>query len=268
MAMLLAWNGHYRYRWTNAGPDTLLFSCVVPPGIHRQLLQPVGAAVPGLAEDLAGRARGLAHPVRMLGVTAGFLRENPDFQSHFDVAEDRDNANYVYAAADLAELPGRAYSAKRNLVAQASRAYRWEAEPLTAAHAADCLALARRQCVETGMQSDLSAVRELDALAATLRLGAAFGLEGLVLRVEGRVAAFSLWERLDGETAVIHFERADRSLKGLYQVVNREAARDLAAAGFRFVNREEDIGDEGLRKAKLSYHPCRIEMAYVLTPKS
>jgi uncharacterized protein len=61
------------------------------------------------------------------------------------------------------------------------------------------------------------------------------------------------------------FERARRSVKGLYQVINRETARVIAAQGFALINREEDLGDPGLRQAKLSYHPSRLEMKHTLT---
>ncbi len=65
--------------------------------------------------------------------------------------------------------------------------------------------------------------------------------------------------------AVIHFERALRSYKGLYQLLNREMAAALLAQGFELVNREEDLGDPGLRQAKLSYHPVEITMAFLLS---
>ena len=64
---------------------------------------------------------------------------------------------------------------------------------------------------------------------------------------------------------MVHFERALRTHKGLYQVVNQETAKVMLAEGFRFINREEDLGDPGLRKAKLSYQPVRIEKAFTLT---
>ena len=83
--------------------------------------------------------------------------------------------------------------------------------------------------------------------------------------MDGRAAAFSIYEPISPTTIAIHFERALRSYKGLYQVINWETAKVAAAQGFELINREEDLGDEGLRDAKMSYHPIEIAPAYELT---
>jgi hypothetical protein len=70
-----------------------------------------------------------------------------------------------------------------------------------------------------------------------------------------------VFEAQSGDTAVIHFERALRRYKGLHQVVNQAAASAILERGFTFVNREEDLGDPGLRRAKESYHPVRLAEA-------
>ena len=87
----------------------------------------------------------------------------------------------------------------------------------------------------------------------------------MLVRVAGRPAAFSIFDRLGPSAAVVLFERARRSEKGLYQVINQETARVIAARGFTVINREEDLGDAGLRQAKLSYYPAALEMKHTLT---
>jgi hypothetical protein len=104
-----------------------------------------------------------------------------------------------------------------------------------------------------------------EALRRTLRDFGRLGQDGILVRVDGAPAGFALFERQTPETLVIHFERARRDIKGLYQLVNRAAAEAAVRAGFSFVNREEDLGDPGLRQAKASYDPIRLEMAYRLT---
>jgi hypothetical protein len=89
-----------------------------------------------------------------------------------------------------------------------------------------------------------------------------------MIRVHDRPVAFSDFEKQNVETAAVHFEKANRAYKGLYQVVNRETARMIDACGCHLVNREEDLGDTGLRKAKLSYHPLDIYPVYNLTLKT
>ena len=98
---------------------------------------------------------------------------------------------------------------------------------------------------------------EMDATAEALAQAHVLGLEGVVVTVEGVVRAFALGERLNRDTAVCHFEKADHFMEGLSQLVNREFCRQLFT-DCTFVNREQDQGEPGLRNAKLSYHPVEL----------
>jgi uncharacterized protein len=83
------------------------------------------------------------------------------------------------------------------------------------------------------------------------------GLMGGALEVESEIVAYTVAEALTSDTVVIHFEKGDTRLKGVYQAINNLFLAD-AATGFEYVNREQDLDDEGLRKAKLSYNPIRF----------
>jgi hypothetical protein len=107
--------------------------------------------------------------------------------------------------------------------------------------------------------------RELSALECTLRHFNEFGQQGLLVCVGTRPVAFSIYEAIGPAIVAVHFERALRSYKGLYQVINWETAKAVAAQGFDYINREEDMGDAGLREAKMSYFPVEIVKAYELT---
>ena len=96
-----------------------------------------------------------------------------------------------------------------------------------------------------------------EALRRTLRDFGRLRQDGILARVDGAPAGFALFERQTPEMLVIHFERARRDFKGLYQLVNRAAAEAAVRAGFSFLNREEDLGDPGLRQSKASYDPIR-----------
>ena len=88
-------------------------------------------------------------------------------------------------------------------------------------------------------------------------------MKGILLRVNGRFEAFTIGERLNDETAVIRYEKGNGEIHGIYTVLNRDfLQQDWGKAAF--VNREEDMGMEGLRKAKQSYHPCRMVDKYTL----
>ncbi len=265
LASLLAWSNVFEHRFALVEPDTLLLTAAAEGMPVPALLQPVGAFPAALQDELLRRARALPSPLRIESVSRAFLDRNPGFAARFEVAEVRASANYVYAAADLAELPGRRYAGKRNLIAQATRLHPWSVEPLDPAGLAACLEVGDDIASHRSPEGGLTHAQETAALARALDHFGALGLCGIVVRAGGAPSAFSIFDRLAPDTAVILFERAHRELKGMYQVVNREAARAIVAQGYALINREEDLGDPGLRKAKLSYHPARLEMKHTLT---
>ena len=267
-ATLAAWNPFFHYQWALAEPEILLLSCILEPDPHPHLLQPIGILPPAVAQKLVRGAAELPYPLRIIGVCDRFLKENPDFVRSFTALEDRAVSNYVYSAAALAQLPGRKYAKKRNLLAQASSLYSWSGQPLTAALTDSCFAVLDSIVDEEHPVVEGMLARELAALQCTLRHFEEFRQQGLLISVEGRPAAFSIYEAISPTTAAVHFERALRSYKGLYQIVNWETAKVVAAEGFLFINREEDLGDPGLRDAKKSYHPTEIVPAYELTFKN
>ncbi len=264
-ATLAAWRPYFHYRWVLAESDTLLISCTLDPDPHPHMLQPVGPLSPALTEKLVQGAADLAYPLRVIGVCNRFLEENPAFLRSFRFHEDRAVSNYLYSAASLANLSGRKYSKKRNLLAQASSLYKWTVQKLTASITDSCFNVLDSIVKEENPQMEGMPARELAALARTLQHFDAFSQQGLLITANDRPVAFSVYEAISPTTVAVHFERALRSYKGLFQVVNWETAKVVAAQGFEFINREEDLGDEGLRDAKMSYHPIEIIPAYELT---
>ena len=197
-------------------------------------------------------------------VPGAFLRENSELLRSFTAWEDRAVSNYLYEANKLAQLPGRKYAKKRNLLAQASSLYSWSSQPLTSALTNACFEVLNSIQEEENPQIEGMLARELAALECTLSHFDEFSQRGLLISVKDRPVAFSIFENISPTTVAVHFERALRSYKGLYQVINWETANVVAAEGFEFVNREEDMGDPGLRDAKSSYHPIEIVPAYQL----
>jgi len=255
----------FQYGFTVLEDGTLLVSCC--PGFETtcHLLQPVGPFSDASQAMLLEAARALPYPLRIVAVSEDFLAGHAHFASHFEAVAVRDMANYVYAASDLAHLRGRRYAAKRNLIAQARRSYEWVVEPLAPEHREACLAVADDIAGKRSLASGVTLEREAIALRRALDLQEQLALGGVVIRTQGRVAAFSIFDKLNPTTADVLFERALRAYKGLYQVVNQETAQRLLALGYERINREEDLGDPGLREAKLSYHPVRLEPSFELT---
>jgi hypothetical protein len=266
-ATLAAWHPFFHYRWTFGSPETLLVSCILDPDPHPHLLQPVGTFPEALAKTIVAEAAALNYSLKLIGVSDRFLKENPGFAQSFSVHEDRAVSNYVYSASALAQLRGRKYSKKRNLLSQATSLYTWTCRPLATPLLSSCFEVLDSIAEEERPVLEGMLERELAALECTLRHFEEFEQQGILISVDRRPVAFSIYEVINPKMVAIHFERALRSYKGLYQVVNWEAAKVIAAQGYEFINREEDLGDAGLRDAKLSYHPMEIVPAYELTFK-
>lgn len=173
------------------------------------------------------------------------------------ISEDRDNADYVHRTSDLASLPGRNFAKKRNHVNQCLNSYDCRYETITPQSSEECLALQERWCtarhcaVEPGLSGEDAAISE------TLRHYGELELLGGAIRINGVIEAFAIGEALNPTTAVCHFEKAMPGYHGLAQLINHWfAGHELG--DFAFVNREQDLGIPGLRRAKQSYHPDHL----------
>jgi len=263
-AALFSWNAVYRYEWTPCGKETVLISCQISAGGQRHFLQPVGSFEPEAQGILLAAMKALPYPAKIFGVGAEFMQKNQGFVSHFTIENDPALANYTYRAGDLALLAGKFYAKKRNLIAQAHKLYQWSVHALTADNSGECLEVLGRLDAAPD-QPDAARENEATAVRTALRHFAGLRQQGILIRAEEKAVAFSIFEPLNHDTAVIHFEKADRHYKGLYQIIHQETARAITAAGFSLVNREEDMGIAGLRQAKLSYGPSEIIPSYTLT---
>jgi len=185
----------------------------------------------------------------------------------FTVTADRANFDYVYRVSDLAELAGRNYSAKRNLVKLCRRDHPCSFETITGNNIAECRDLLNRWCDLRHCELDHGLSGEWQALKETLEHFLDFGLLGGLIRVDGAVEAFAIGERLNRETAVCHFEKALPSLKGLGQLINQWFAANCLK-DFTHVNREQDLGIPGLRQAKESYHPSHLVEKFTVSRRS
>ena len=174
-----------------------------------------------------------------------------------EMVEDRDNFDYLYLRRDLAELPGNRFHKKKNRINYFASRHAHAVITYEDRYLDGCLELlAEWRRVHNEME-DSSVAFEADATGEALRLAVTLGLEGIVVLVEGKVKAFTLGERLNGNTSVCHFEKGDPFLDGIYQLVDREFSRILFT-DCTYVNREQDLGIMNLRESKLSYHPVEM----------
>jgi hypothetical protein len=224
---------------------------------ERRLVGPPRAdvALTDLLEELRESAVASFH--RMPEDAAEALR-----QAGLRVEADRDNADYVYLRSDLAELSGRDYGRQRNLVNQCLGSYDCEYAELTPGCLEEAVEMVNRWFAARGMDQSEGLAEEYWALREALDLFEELDLIGGTVRIGGRIEALTLGERLSDDTAVVHFEKAVTDYRGLYQVINQWFCRN-GLAEFDFVNREQDLGIPGLRKAKESYRPHHMVDKYV-----
>ena len=195
----------------------------------------------------------LSHAPRLSRATEAFVR---DAGAGLRSEEDPNNFDYVYLARDLAELGGKRYDGKRNRIRKFESAGRHGYAELGPAHIEECRRLftawfADKENHDPFLRAEKGAILEALDRYETL------GLRGGVVVVDGRVEAFTVGGPLNPETAVIQIEIANQDIVGLAQYINREFAR-RAWPGMTYLNREQDCGVPGLRRAKLSYQPHRL----------
>ena len=184
----------------------------------------------------------------------------------FFVDSTRDQFDYVYRSEDLIKLGGRKYHAKRNHINKFRRIYPFSYMPLKDEHLKPCLQLADSWCEWRRCEEDLNLVGEWDAVRQALTHFGALEILGGVILVEDQVRAFALGELINDQMATVHIEKADPEIQGLYAVINQQFCENCWQ-DVPFVNREQDLGEPGLRKAKLSYYPDHLEEKFQIRLK-
>ncbi len=184
----------------------------------------------------------------------------------FTVAEECGYCDYIYNSSDLAELKGHKYSRKRNMIAQFMKTAGKDVKisPLKGVCLAKCLQVFDTWQASKGTPAlDDIPNCERRAIINGLNDFTALEMSGVAVEIGGRLAGFAFGSRLSADTYTLNFEKADASVKGLYQFLDREAARAVAPC-CRFINKENDLGIPGIRKAKESYFPARFVKSYIL----
>jgi hypothetical protein len=217
-------------------------------------------------DELRRHANSLGSPLRLSGVTAEQL---PFFEEHYKGAytteANPDYFDYIYNASDFADFPGKRFHSKRNHLSRFRKTYDYSYKTLTADDFEECIAFAVKQFEDKNHYDNDSAVAEQFAINTFFQNYDYLGLRGGVIRVDGSVIAFTVGERLNSDTLDVHLEKADTEFHGAYTAIANAFAKDAVADGFLYLNREEDLGIEGLRKSKQSYNPAFLIEKHRLT---
>ena len=178
------------------------------------------------------------------------------FPNSFEIAQNRDRFDYLYNIDELIALSGRTLHKKKNHLNRFFKLYPdFSYERVDSANAMEVLE-AYKAWFEEGEKSD-GLRNEMLGIEASLRNFSALDMKGAIIRIDGKIAAFSLAEQINDDSVVIHIEKGNTFYEGIFQAINQQFLKN-DFAHLRFVNREEDLGIEGLRKAKMSYKPLRF----------
>lgn len=180
------------------------------------------------------------------------------YPGQFIYTPNRNDFDYVYTSDSLITLAGRKLSSKRNHINRFIQQYPdWQYEPITKQNISEAHEMSQAWCLENSYRENETLYMESYAVEQAFRHYFDLNLTGALLRIRGKVIAVTMGEALNDTTYVIHIEKALNGFQGAYQMINREFAA-ANCSEYQYINREDDAGDEGLRRAKLSYRPAML----------
>jgi len=261
------WSRHYKVKFAVI-EDALVFR---DEGDGFAFSYPAGKdeAVKKALEALMEYCRERKCPFRLYNVTEEhFAQLCGWFPDRFQIRYDRDAADYVYETEKLATLAGKKLHGKRNHINKFKALYPdWSYESLNDDNVEECFQMALKWRNQNGCDDDAEKNAEMCVTLNSLRLYKELGLRGGVLKIGEKIAAFSVGEPLCSDTFVVHIEKAFPDIEGAYPMINQQFVLH-ECMDYTYVNREEDTGAEGLRKAKLSYRAVFMVEKGIVTEKT
>ncbi|MBO5409497.1 MAG: DUF2156 domain-containing protein [Clostridia bacterium] len=231
---------------------------------ERYFMMPLGGCLCGkLKQYLDENFKNKYHIYGITHLDVESVRKNCG--EFFQIERVRDMDNYVYLSEKLISLSGKKLHGKRNHINKFKELYSYQYEPLTV-DSIDKIRPFVEEWYQQKAQTDASILMEKTALENALKYFMELELKGGMLLVDGKVVAFSIGEQLNSDTALIHFEKADTNYQGAYPMINQQFVQH-EWSHLTYINREDDMGIEGLRKAKLSYQPDVMVEMYAAVPK-
>ncbi len=266
---LFIWRGHYQTKicfW-----EGFLFVRMMTLDEQKPMyLAPIGngdlaAAIKLLEQDAA--ERGI--PFTMCSIAEDMKpRIEAVLPERYEYDTDESGWDYIYLSEKLQTLSGKKLQSKRNLVNRFKTAYegRWIYEDMTLDNIHDAFDFHIKWCEQNGCMRDQDFWGETCAIGTGLNLFKELDLRGGLLRLDGNVIAFTFGSKASEDMFVVQIEKADHNIDGAYQMINQQFVQRNCTE-VKYVNREEDLGLEGLRKAKRSYRPEMMGVKYCAKPK-
>jgi uncharacterized protein len=257
---MVCWNHYAGYTYAYVEKNVILASTI--DGTTR-FRAPIGPRNPELLKSLIRFATETSdnEPIVLIDRdTAAWMRE---VCPGINLIPDRDTFEYVYRAEDLANLPGKNYLTIRRQVNKFRKNCASQVEAMNSANREEVKRFLIQWCEWKGCEGDPVLAHEKEAVFYAVDHFDELPVQGMVIRVFSKIGAFSLFEPLNADTALVHFEKGLPDCEGIYKAINAEAAM-LLARDFTYINRESDLGIAGLREAKTRYHPDHMVEVYSL----
>ena len=266
VANICAWQ--FLYHTEFAVVEGFLLLRFVTDG-HVTYMKPIGKGdLQHVLQLLAEDARSLGDSLRVACVCpcAQALMEE-SAPGAFAFESQRERADYIYLREKLVTLSGKKLQPKRNHISKFKRLYpNYEYRPLTADLVPQCLQLAEAWCSGADCREQRAALAEQRMMAYALNHMEALHITGGTLFVEGQMVAFTFGAPINGEAFDVCVEKADTSYEGAYTMINHEFVSRLPEQ-YTYINREEDLGDPGLRQVKRAYNPVMMIQRYEMQAK-
>ena len=261
---LFVWRSHYKFQWSFYKDWLLIVSLEGEYGTYA--MEAVGPSprdqVTRLVLEWLKEEKGEYNP-RIERADERIISEIEDMKG-ISIVPTRDHFDYVYLRDDLVKLAGNKYRSKRNHINQLLRTYTYRYEELAPDHIEDCVELQEKWCILRRCEEDLDLLGEWDAVKEILKCYDSLEVQGAVITIESKVVAFTIGQMLNENTAVVHIEKADPEIPGLYPVINQRFCENNLKNAV-YINREQDLGIPGLREAKLSYSPDHMIKKFRIT---
>jgi hypothetical protein len=180
------------------------------------------------------------------------------------IKEDRDNFDYLYEAKKLMTFSGKKLHSKKNHYNFFTKNYNYEVVDINSEKVIQDVIISAEKWYEDSEEKDDKLYYELIAIKDLVKNMELLNLKGIAVYVDGKIGAFSIGESLNEKLAVIHIEKGDKDIEGIYSFIARTLV-DRCFNNSEIINREQDLGIEGLRKSKMSYYPLKLEKKFILS---
>jgi hypothetical protein len=257
---MVCWNdyAHYRYAYVE---DCIVLSSTIAE--MTRFRPPIGPHNPDLLREvmmLAAQSEEELPFVILDPETKDWMAGlYPELEFH----PERRYSEYVYLATELAELPGKGFLTIRHQLNRFRKTCTPQVEEIGEGNISEIREFLDQWCEWKDCESDPTLASEKDAVIFAISHYRELELSGLAIRSEGKIGAMSLFEGLNKDTALVHFEKGLPDCKGIYRAINAETAKILAR-DYTYINRESDMGVEGIREAKMRYHPHHMVEVHML----